>query len=119
MGEINSVRLKINIWKKYLKCQHYLHVCSFCTQKSKLTTLLNNYWPAVYFSKMKYDHRLSSTIVSLLILLTFREGYIYNGKKRDCNSKIIVQCRLKAFQESNQKPSKIFINDLDFFKFAS
>ena len=70
-------------------------------------------------SKWTYDHRLNSTIVSLLILLTFWEGYICNGKNRDFNSKIIVQCRLKAFQESRQKPSKIFMNDLDFCKVAS
>ena len=47
MGEINfplinSMRLKFNIWKKYLTCQHYIRVCSFYTQKAKPTTLLNN-----------------------------------------------------------------------------
>ena len=47
MGEINfplinSMRLKFNIWKKYLTCQHYIRVGSFYTQKAKPTTLLNN-----------------------------------------------------------------------------
>ena len=45
-------RVRFNIWKKYLTCQHYIHVCSFYTQKAKLTTLLSNYWLVVYLFTM-------------------------------------------------------------------
>ena len=77
----NSVRLKYNIWKKYLTGQHYIQVCSFYIQKAKLTTLLNNWlvvWVVCLF-KMNIWPQIK-LFLGLLILLTIWERVIFNGK---------------------------------------
>ena len=47
-------------------------------------------------SQWTYELRLSSSIVHLLILLSFWEGRICNGWNHDFNQKVIVQCSVSS-----------------------
>ena len=117
MGEINlpliilwdlSVMSGKNIWCVNIT---YMYVAS-THRKQNWLLFFNNYWLVVYLFKMNswpqiklfysralkpFFHIVEIKIFYTLIVLTFWEGCICNEKNHDFNSKIIVQCRLKAF----------------------
>ena len=97
-----------NIWRVNIAC---MYVASTHRKKNWLL-FSNNYWLVVYLFKiniwpqiklfysralMLFFHIVEIKLFCKLIFLTFWEGCIWNGKNHDFNSKIIVQCRLKAF----------------------
>ena len=80
MGEIDLPLitlwyLSFNIWKKLHTCQHYIHVCSFYTQKAKLTSLLKNLFKMNVRPQIKLFY---SAFADLIVIL--RRVHLYRIK---------------------------------------